>query len=43
MIALQLKAHDQKLRQKQILLNYQQHGKVDHVHGEQRAINQGLV
>ena len=33
MIALQLKAHDQKLRQKQQLLNYQQHGKVDHVHG----------
>lgn len=43
MIVLQLKANDNKLRQKQIRLNYQQHGKVENVQGEQKSINQGLV
>jgi hypothetical protein len=43
MIVLQLQANDQKLKQKQILLNYQQHGKVENVQGEQKSINQGLV
>lgn len=43
MIVLQLQANDKKLKQKQIRLNYQQHGKVENVQGEQKSINQGLV
>lgn len=43
MIVLQLKANDEKLKQKQIRLNYEQHGKVENVHGQQKSINEGLI
>ena len=33
MIVLQLQAQDQKLKQKQVFLNYAQHGKVENVQG----------
>lgn len=43
MIVLQLQATDDRLRNKQILLNQRVYGSLNNVQGEQKSINQGLV
>ena len=43
MIVLQLKATDEKLHNRQFLLNQREYGNVNNVQGVQREINQGFV